>query len=209
MQPSPYDTPQSQIADSQSSPAPLAAGPPPSAIKVFGILHLIVAGWGVLGGFWTVLTVMFFGDFIAWMNRATGGKQPDAAQQAQVEYMREIAWLTWLQLAFSVVLIVLLIMAGIHLLKQRDRGRQLSVRYAWLSIGSKIVSMGLMVVFALPAAARMNEAMVGSMPGNTGDVMGAVTTVSSVIGMASTMIYPILVLAIVNGQKVRDFLAGR
>jgi len=185
------------------------AGRPPTAIKVFGILHLIIAGWGVIGGIWTVLMLLFFGDFLAWMNRLSGSKQPDSFQQSQLAYMQEIAWLNWLQLGFSAVLIVLLLMAGVNLIKNRDRGRVLSVRYAWTSIGMKLAGLVLMVVFALPAATRMNEAILGSTPQQFGNMMGAVTTVSSLIGMASTLIYPILVLFIINGQKVRDYLAGR
>lgn len=210
MQPSPYETPPSQFVQASEIPPPLmAAGPPPASIKVFGILHLILAGWGVIGGIWTVLMLLFFGDFLAWMNRLAGGKQPDSAQQAQLAYMQEIAWLNWLQLAFSAVLTVMLLMAGLNLIKTRDKGRVLSVRYAWTSIGMKLVGLALMVAFALPAATRMNEAILGNTSHQFGNMMGAMTTVSSLIGMASTLIYPILVLFIINGQKVRDYLAGR
>ena len=209
MQPSPYDTPPSQFADPSAVPPPLAGGPPPGSIKVFGILHLVIAGFGIIGGIWTVVTVLFFADFIAWTNRIGGGKQPDALQQAQIAYMDEIAWITWLNLGFSVVLTVLLIIAGINLLRNRDKGRVVSIRYAWTSIGTKIVGLALMLVYAMPAASRMNEAILGDVGGQLGNAVGAVTTVSSIIGMASSLVYPILVLFIVNSEKVRNYLAGR
>lgn len=209
MQPSPYDTPPSQFADPSATPPPLAAGPPPGPIKVFGILHLVIAGLGIFGGIWTALTVLYFADFIAWTNRMSGGKQADSLQQSQVAYMDEIAWLTWLQLGFSVILIVLLIIAGINLLKTRDKGRVMSVRYAWTSIGMKIVGLGLMLVYAMPAASRMNENMLQDVGVQAGQAMGAFTTISSIVGMASSLIYPILVLFIVNSEKVRNYLAGR
>lgn len=206
---SPYETPLSQMSGGPGAPPPLDAGPPPSAIKVFGILHLIIGGIGILSGIWTALMVLFYKDFIGWMNRVGGGHQPAAYQEAQLAYMAELQWLTWLQLAVSVVLIVFLLIAGVRLLKRRDSGRIWSVRYAWTSIGSKAVTLVLMIIYGLPAASRMNESIIGEPGSAAAGMAGILTVVSTVVGMVSTMIYPILVISILNGRRVRDYLAGR
>ncbi len=204
--PSPYGTPPSQMAGGPVAPPPLDPGPPPSAIKVFGILHLVIAGIGILSGVWTVFMVLFFKDFIAWMGRVSGGRQPVDYQEAQLAYMAELQWLTWLQLAASVVLIVFLLLAGVRLLKRRNSGRIWSIRYGWTSIVSKIVTLVLMIVYGLPAASRMNQTILGDAGSGMASLM---TVVSTVAGIASTMIYPILVISILNGQRVRNYLAGR
>lgn len=206
---SPYETPQSQIVTPSAGPPPIDAGPPPSAIKVFGILHLILAGIGILSGVWTVLTILFFKDFLGWMNRVSGGRQPEYVRQAQLDYMTEMAWLTWLQLAVSVVLTVFLVIAGVRLLKRRDSGRVWSIRYGWTSVISKVATLLLMLLYGLPAASRMNEAVIGNRAPGAEQFTGILTTVSTLVGIASTMIYPILVIAILNGRRVREYLEGR
>jgi hypothetical protein len=209
MSPSPYEPPPSQLSGRGGAPPPLDAGPPPSSIKVFGILHLIVAGFGIFSGIWTVLVILYFKDFMGWMNGLGGRRGADAQQAAQMAYMAEIQWLTWLQLGASVVLIGLLLIAGVHLLKRRDRGRVWSVRYGWTSIATKAVTLVLMIIYGLPAASRMNEAMLDETAPAMAGMAGIMTMVSTVVGIVSTMIYPILVISILNGRRVRDYLADR
>ena len=143
------------------------------------------------------------------MSRVSGGGQPDSVRRAQIDYMAEMAWLTWLQLAVSVVLIVFLLIAGIRLLRRRDSGRVWSIRYGWTSVASKVATLALMMLYGLPAASRMNEAVIGGRAPGAAQFAGILTTVSTLVGITSTMIYPILVIAILNGRRVRDYLAGR
>jgi Ca2+/H+ antiporter len=110
---------------------------------------------------------------------------------------------------FSIILAVMLIIAGIGLLKKRESGRVMSIRYAWASIGTKVITLVMILTFMMPATTRYNEAMFSSIGSGMGSTMNVVTQISQLVGLAMTLIYPIVVLIMMRKEKVKTFLAAQ
>ena len=103
--------------------------PQPTSVKVFGILNLVFGIWGVFGTLMSVIgiAVMFFAD----QQGAINGQNIWATmtQNNQVNGVFIVLSMI-LGSVFSVVLIV----AGVSLLRSKKRGRTLSIVYAWFTI---------------------------------------------------------------------------
>ena len=112
-------------------------------------------------------------------------------------------------IAFSFILAVMLIIAGIGLIKGREKGRVMSIRYAWTSIGMKMVTFIYTIVVVIPATKRMTDTLYQGLPGGLGNSMGSVMQYSQLFSIIMTCAYPIVVLIIMKGQKIKEYLAGR
>jgi hypothetical protein len=138
-----------------------------------------------------------------------GGPSSGEQQAAMLQYMNELKPFTYVSLAFSFVLAVMLIIAGIGLLKSRDSGRQMSIRYAWASIITKLISLGFTIAIVIPATKRMTDTLYQGMPGTMSNTMGSVMQYSQVFSILVTFTYPVIVLFMMKSEKVRQYLAGR
>jgi hypothetical protein len=177
----------------------------PSAVRVFGILHLILAGIGILFGIWC-----FFADQInsVFINSKSPG------YEAQLRYSEEVKWVTILTGVFIVTLAGMLIIAGIKLVRSRPDGVAWSNRYAWASIATKLVSLVISVAVLLPATNRM---MGGIMPPDSGmppasaaafsDFMKIAMSVSAVATPMISCIYPALALFFFSRPQVKEWAA--
>lgn len=199
--PSPYLPPASAPPLMPSHGSPME----PSAVRVFGILHLILGGIGILFGIWC-----FFADQMNSMFIDAGTPGYDA----QLRYMEEVKWVTILTGVFILVLAGLLIVAGIKLVRSRPDGVAWSNRYAWASIATKLVSLVISVAVLLPAMHRM---MGGMMPPPSGmppasaaafsNFMQIVMSVSAVATPVISCIYPGLALFFLNRPQVKEWAA--
>ena len=200
--PSPYQAPASA-----PPPVPLATGGEPSAVKVFGILHLVLAAIGLLTGLWTLISLKFADVFT---------KQAGAEfAKAQAAYMDEIAWVSVMTGIFLLLLAGLLAVAGLKLVRSRPDGVAWSHRYAWTSIATKLVSLVVTVVVVLPATQRMMGEIMASGPGAPGGAEQTVTTVMRVTTSVSTVaspliscLYPALALFFLSRQPVKDWVGA-
>ena len=145
-QQSPYHAPQSYMTN--QPPAGIPMVPPterePGAIKTFGVLHLVIGGIGVLGALYQVFSLIFVEKLTHVIGEMPG--QPAGLADIQASYMSQLSVFSWLGIVFSVILIVMLFMAGFALLKGKDLGRIRSVRYAWTSIAMKVVTLIFSIV---------------------------------------------------------------
>ncbi|BCX46849.1 hypothetical protein HAHE_07570 [Haloferula helveola] len=190
---SPYTPPQ----------APEAAAPefpdqPPPAIKVFGIIHLVLAGLGVVSAIMAAVGMLFLGKLGSLASGPAGssaGGEFDALQG----YMAEIAWFSFLSTGFTLVLAALLLVAGIKLVKKRRNAVTWSNGYAWTSIVMKVASLVITVVFIMPAAARMNQAI-------GGDTQETLSNISTFFGSAVSFAYPVVALILLNRTPVKRYL---
>lgn len=179
----------------------------PSAIRVFGILHLILAGIGILFGIWCFFAEQMNSMFI-------DSKSP--GYEAQLRYMEEVEWVSILTGVFILIVAGMLIVAGIKLVRSRPDGVAWSHRYAWTSIATKLISLVISVAILLPAMHRM---MSGMMPPPSGmppasaaafsNFMQILMSVSVVAGPIVSCLYPGLALFFLSRPKVKAWAARR
>ena len=193
---------------------PVSAPPPmpnagsliePSAVRVFGILHLILAGIGLLFGVVSLFTNQMNSIFI-------DSKTP--GYDAQLRYMEEVEWVSILTGVFILMLAGMMLVAGIKLVRSRPDGVAWSNRYAWTSIATKLISLVITVAVLLPAMQRM---IGGMMPPPSGmppagaaafsNLMQTVMSVSVVAGPVISCIYPGLALFFLNRPQVKEWVA--
>lgn len=187
---------------------PASSGVEPSAVKVFGILHLILAGIGFLSG--------LSGIFSSRMTGMFQGMMPDPDQaRIQMQYMRDLQWVTLMNSIFALILAGLLLTAGLKLVRSRTDGIPWSNRYAWTSIGMKLVTLVITVAFVLPVTNRMMGEIMANTPdmpagsaGTMTTMMRAVTSVSTVMSPIITCVYPALALFFLSRPRVKEW-AGR
>ena len=208
--PSPYQSPASQMNPQPPSMFDTMV-PEPGAIRSFGVIHLVIAGLGVLQVLYTLASILFIDKIATMMSRGVPSKPgagPDPGQ-LMIAMMDKLAVFTYLSVAVSVILIAMLTIAGFGLLKSRESGRVMSVRYAWTSIITKIMALIYTVLVVIPVTKEMNAASYqGGPPGMEG-VMDVMTQVMQVVGVLMTFTYPIVVLFVMNGRKVKDYLAAK
>jgi hypothetical protein len=128
---------------------------------------------------------------------------------AMMNYMNEMQVFTYVSLAFSMILSVLLIIAGIGLLKGRESGRVMSLRYAWASLVTKAITFAFTIAVVMPATKRMTDTLYQGLPGNMGNTMGSFMQYSQLITILFTCIYPIIVLVVMKGEKIKQYMAAR
>jgi hypothetical protein len=183
----------------------------PASIKVFGILHLILAGYGILMSIFS-LGGLLFQKKIMEISTSMTGDSSLAAQEAQIKFQQETAIVNYTQLIFTFILAMVLIYAAINLLKNKDRGRKQTNLYAWMAIGSKIILIFLSLTIVVPATKRM-------MYSSIVDIGGSSTMTSSLDSMVTFgagfgvimvyllgLIYPVLCLVLLNKTRVKEYL---
>lgn len=187
---------------------PRGGGGEPSAVKVFGILHLVLAVIGLLTGLWTLVSLKFTDMF----TKQAG----EEFAKVQAAYMDDIVWVTVMTGIFTLLLAGLLAVAGVKLVRSRPDGVAWSHRYAWTSIATKLVSLVVTVVVVLPATQRMmGEIMreTAGMPAGAANTMSSVmrvtTSVTTVATPLISCLYPALALLFLSRQPVKDWVGAR
>lgn len=185
------------------APPPPPLSRPPGQIKVLAILHLVFGGIGLL--------MVAFGIVMQLLSSSLL-KSSGAAQDPAIEMQRAMGQVgqvhQYLSYGVSVVLSILLIIAGLTLLKSKLSGLKWSNVYAWLSIGSKIALGVLFFTMVLPAVnAAMEGVLGGAKADETAVSVAKMTMVASgVLTPLFSCIYPVLVLILLNREPVRRSL---
>lgn len=196
----------SEIQASPVMPPPMPPGNPPAQIKVLGILHCVIAGLGLLMVVVGLIT-QGFNESIFEMQQRAGGFQ-EAQARISGRLMEVTRSITWLSYGISILLAALLVLAGIGLLRERRWGLSWSNRYAWCSIGLKVV---LLLVSLLLVVPKMNQELSAfeSQPAQL-KMFADIMKVSMIAGLVLTpvlsCIYPVLVLVLLNRGNVRKSL---
>lgn len=174
----------------------------PQTVKVFGIMHVLLAVYGfgqtVLGS----ITAFIGNPVYHFMP-----KTPQLAKQMELEAQMQDKMLvaTVLVLLITSITTVLILIAGIKLLKKRRSGRVWSNRYAWTSLMGKFVTLIVTFVYTIPAMREM--AIDPSMPAAAQSVMRTTMVVGTVVGVLVTCTYPILTLILLNRPKTKEWFA--
>ena len=156
----------------------------PTAVTVFGILNVVVA---VLGVFAMIATMAMF-------------SMPGASNNPVVRIMRESpAYAAWLKLTIPLGLLacVVLLAAGIGLLRLKSWARKVSIGYAIYAIAFGLLGMAMNFIFLLRP--MFEEAQRRQGPEAAGAIGGAV---GGTIGGCFGLIYPILLLIFMTRPKV-------
>jgi hypothetical protein len=197
---SPYQTP-------VMSAPPLPAGPPPQAVKVFGILHLVFAGLGLLFGIWGLFSRMV-------MSMVQNMSPGDPSVVLQRKYLEELWPVTVMGSIFYLGLAALLLVAGLKLVRQNPDGVMWSNRYAWTSITTKLISLVVAVGYVLPLTNRMMGEIVATprgMPAGSvetfASVMKGANAITTVATPVLSCLYPVLALFFLSRPAVKAWVA--
>lgn len=195
---------------SESPYQPPAAGPPPvpdtsgiepPAVKVFGIIHLVMAGYGILMGGFGLVVQVFGNPFIS-------SKNP--AYEAQMQFQEELIWVSVMSGVFALLLAGLLIVSGLKLVRSNPDGVRWSNSYSWTSIATKLVSLIVGVIFVLPMTNRMMDRMVETKThpgGATSTIIRFSTSLGTVGGPVVMCLYPGLALFFLSRPRVKAWRA--
>lgn len=114
---------------------------------------------------------------------------------------------TVLALVMTVLTTVLILIAGIKLLKKRRSGLLWSNRYAWTSLAGKVITLILTFLYTIPA---MKEMVVDpALPAAAQSVMRSTMVIGAVVGVVVTCVYPILTLILLNRPKTKQWFAAQ
>ena len=176
----------------------------PQAVKIFGIMHVIFAAFGILSSVWAGFIAFIGNPFLNF-----GLKNPAMAAQtkAQAEMQAQTLPETLIGIALTLIIAALMLTAGIQLLKKRRSGLVWNNRYAWASLAGKIVNIVILFVSTVPAIKKMMSGMgsTAPLPGSFESVMW----IGMVIGVLVTCSYPILALVLLNRPNVKSWFAAQ
>lgn len=176
----------------------------PQAVKVFGIMHVVLGAYGVFALLMAIVVMFGFNPILAFMPKtpaAAAQMEQQAAMQAKMMPVSVIATL------LTAVITFLILKAGILMLKRRRNGLLWSNRYAWTSLAGKVFNVGVTVFYTYPLTKELMAATPGAagMPG----VMEGVMIGSMIFGVAITCVYPILTLILLNRPATKTWFANQ
>ena len=140
--------------------------------------------------------------------KLSSAASPAGTYELQVEMTERMETYTWITWGITCIIGVLLLKAGIGLVRKKKESVAASNLYAWTSIGMKVVMLILFLTMALPVLNEMFEGWVdSSVPGAEAMLMTMRITmaVTGVVVPALGAIYPILALVMLNKPVVWDF----
>jgi hypothetical protein len=182
----------------------------PAAVKVFGVIHLIFAGLGILMATWSV--------FSSQINQLFP-QSNDPTQQLSLKYQAEFQWLSIMSGCFMLILAAMLITSGLKLVRSQPDGVKWSHRYAWTSIATKLITLVLNLIYILPVTNQMMEEIIRSTPSSPGMPSGMEATMQTIMkgsvgigivgGGIIALTYPVLALFFLSRPAVKEWVAAR
>jgi len=194
-----YQTPSSETV---APPQPPISPHRPAILQVFGILHLLAGGYGLLTGLWGVYMTIAGNPF---SNMIPAGP----ARDAQEKMTQAIQPMVNINLGITLILVVLVLTAGIKLLRSRKDAVKVSNFYAIASLAGKVVGGVLVFIYVVPAQRQMIQDQLGSVDGVSSSVktgMDVAMAFGAIGGILFTCIYPVLALILLNRRPVKDWL---
>jgi hypothetical protein len=120
----------------------------PQTVKVFGIMHILLAVYGFGASVLGVISAFAGNLFYKFMPQT-----PELAKQMEMEAQMQDKMMVATVVApvIYLVLAVLILIAGIKLLKKRRSGLMWSNRYAWTSLVGKVITLIITFLYTIPA----------------------------------------------------------
>jgi hypothetical protein len=163
----------------------------PASVTVFGILNIVFAALG------------FFALLASAMMLFSAG----AMRNPVMEQMRAIPQYDfWLKLTIPLGILssIVLLVAGIGLLRLRSWGRLLSILYGWYAIIFGVVGIGWNYLFLMRP--MMEQARQQGGPEAMGAMGGAI---GGTVGGCLGLIYPVLLLIFMTRPRVKAAFQAR
>lgn len=176
----------------------------PQTVKIFGILHLVFAGFGAIAIIWALIAAVSGNPFASF-----GPQTPEMAAQAemQAQMQAKLMPMTVVSNLIAIVVTILMIIAGIKLLKKKKDALNWSNRYAYASIFAKVVGLVMTFTYMMPAMKEFFDSQ--KLPGPTANIMMPAMIGGAVVGVLVGSIYPILSLILLNRSATKDWFAKR
>ena len=192
---SPYEVSQSGM--SPIPPTNMAPVMPTVVPKVFGIIHIVYACLGIV--------ISLFGVVGMFLMKAMMGKMSEEMKEAQLflDAYDKLMVYTFIDAGLKVILGVVLLAAGIGLLKKKLWAQKMSMFWAVARI---VVAVG-MVFLTLGATQEFQEAARQIGGDQQQDFQQAIQGVGNVMGVIFIGIYPVLCLVFLSKKKVKDTLS--
>jgi len=162
---------------------------PPASITVFGVLNLVFGALGICGLIFAGIGIVV--EKMDWPN------QPPNPVAEVMNQHPIYSGFQMVNVGLGFVVTVLLIVAGVSLLKRRRLGRTLSNLYGIYGIVMSLISMFLFVVFLRQDLMPITQ---DGMP------LGVITFWAGLGGGLFGMVYPVLLLIFINRDKVKQAL---
>lgn len=181
----------------------------PKRIQVFGVLHVVFGGLGLLNIVLGLVIMPLQTMMLSKQVRTSPSEDQRMIAEMQLKIYEKIGELNWINSLMGAVVAALILAAGITLLKRRKIGLKLSNTYAWVSIGAKVVGV---VIFFLVVKPMITEAMEEIIPEGSKEgetvlmVFNIIMAVAGVLGPVLAAIYPIITLVMLNKPMVRQHL---
>jgi hypothetical protein len=198
---SPYQSPLSQTP---TLIPPGILGEPP-AVKAIGIMHLVFAGYGILGGL-SGLFFTIFGNPILKILPHT--PQVTAQLHKQEQMQQTMAPINITMGILSCLVAIPMIIAGIRILKQRRDGLPWSNIYAVSSLGAKMINLILSITIMIPAMTVMAPSMPHA-PTMIKTIFTSFATIGALGAILITCAYPVITLVILNRPACKQWFASR
>lgn len=190
--------------DQKSHPAPTLpstqprpSGGRPASLTVFGVLNIVFGVVGICGS--AASSAMFFVEMPSdpgIPNPALDLMKSDTTYRLVMQAM----------LAIGVVFSLVLIAAGVGLLRSKAWGRTLSIAYGWYGLVGVVAALVVNWIYLVqPMLANLNKAGGDVGPAEAGAIGGAV---GGLAGGCVGVIYPILLLVFMYRSALRDWLAA-
>jgi hypothetical protein len=175
----------------------------PTSVLIIAVLHLVGAAFLLLGAICGAVGQAVMAN----MKSPAGGPDIFAQQKAMVDAIPGYAAFNYAQMAVSLVVGILLVVAGVGLLSMKPWARTLSIVYAVISILNHIVELGYQFGVVVP---NMDAAMQKMFEGDpnlkaAGANLGGFGTASAVVGAlfgAAFIAYPIAVWIVMTRPAV-------
>jgi len=176
--------------------------------KVFGILHLVFGGIGLVMYLFG-LVMMVFRNRLQEMQFAS---YPEEIREQMKEAMQPMyATQSWdvVSSVGSLILAVFLLVAGFHLVKYRRKGLKVSNVYSVLSILHKLFAVAVVVFIKMPMMEEVRESLENIHGGSSAAMaaaMGPFAMIMGVLMVVLMMVYPVLSYIMLNKKQVKDSL---
>ena len=181
----------------------------PKAIKIFGILHVI---FGIFGAFAFLSSAvqLLMGDVLIKL-QSGGDEDLFQLQKGMQDQLRSTTIIT---LVLSLVVTILILRAGIQLLRKKRTAAKASTMYSLVAIGVNVIALVLTLIYTIPALNGYFDDFVEKVGGGVSNpqlesIMGWVKTIIGIGGVILPFlysIYPVLSLVVLKKKNVTDFL---
>jgi len=187
-------------------PSSSVADVEPGRIKVFGIIHIIFGGLGLMNVIGGIGMQILQEPFI----RLTNQGESEEMVALQMQMYREMALTTWISTVISVIVAVLVLRAGIALVKRRQSAVKASNVYVVASLVAKAAGVLLFCMVVMPVASGAMDSMLDESIPDVKTILAVIKVTMAVAGVLAPLlgaVYPLCALVMLNKPQVKEFLA--